>query len=863
MSYFKIWILDPNEQIQAVASNRGTALPILDVKHKEQINGENSLEFQVPSDHRDAKHIVENGVIVFRGIGGSFQEFVVREIEESHGESGDTKRIFCEHVSNELMDFPLEKYEANKHDVTTMLSVILSGTRWQVGLVDPTETLTHTFYMKSVMKCIGEIVEKMGVEFRFRVQFIGNKITGRYVDVFYELGNDTGKRFEYRKDMNQVRRVVDTYIPTALVGLGKTTEEKLKNTENEKVTFEKIEWKKENGDPRDKPAGQLWIGDEDARKRYGIPDGKGGRTHRIKFVEFSDIEDPEDLIRETNEELDKAIMPKVTYDMDVIDLEKAAGLDHEAVRLGDTVRVIDREISTPINIKARIVEIDRDLLHPENTRIVLGNFLDLYGPEDDLNKIKERTGSWDGATKPGDKVKTRWLDGIIDALQNEIYGGAGTVRLQNDGMLILDKPADHDPQRAIILNNGVLAISNKRVLGGDPATASGWEWRTFGTGDGFTADLINAGTLNASLVNVFTESGDKASKVTIQNGNVYSYTNGQLSMRYGNYRLEMYDYKNAGGMLGYIGTAYDTSNEEYRGISLIGEKDFITLGRLVNGYIRANFRTDFNRGSTAVIGPGTNTEGSGLYTGAGLYADGRIWQYDSDTPSRGQPCIITEKGNVDSVYISDVAVYVGDLENGSEGKFVVRVNNANTNGYKEQLLVDYNRVYFGTNRVVWVKPYSNAFRMGVGNDNYFRLFDNGQFEIIANNVTRHVFYPNGSKSGGSIEIDGKVWGMSPIDSPQVLIETVIFDQNVTEDGVLVELEERYAKAVSHYGVFPSRGDVVVENKTESSFIVRGKDGVVDLRIVGIRVGDEGTYWREMPTIESNEQNDPIEAPAPQ
>ena len=869
MSEFKLYILDTDEQLQAVASNRGTALPIFDAKHKQQINGENSLTFYVPSDHPDAGYIVENGVIIFRDADGIDQEFVVKEIEEEHGDNGDTKRIYCDHVSGELMDAPVTKYEANAHDIVTMLSVILGNTRWQVGTVDPLEKLTHTFYMQDALQCINEIATKMGVEFRYRAQFTGDKVTGRYVDAFYQLGSETGKRYEYRKDLLGVRKIVDIYErPTAIVGLGKTTEEKLRNDENEKLTFADVEWSKEKGDPRDKPKGQLWVGDEEARKKHGIPDGRGGRYHRIRFVDFSDIEDDKELLAETNKLLDKAIVPNVTYDMNVIDLEKAAGLGHEAVRLGDTVTVIDREMVPQIDIKARIVEIERDLLHAENTRVILGNFLDILGPEDELKRLKERAGKWDGATMPGDRVKTKWLDGVIDAIQNEVYGGAGTVRLQNDGMLILDRPADRDPQRAIILNNGILAISNKRIPGGDPGTAAGWEWRTFGTGDGFTADLINAGTLNASLVNIISEGVDGTRKVAIQNGNVYSYVSGQLSMRYGNYRLEMYDYKNTGGMLGYIGTSYLIGDESVRGMSLICEKDFIVVGRrsLRNADVLApslDVTYKQHGGITSLMGPDTSAKGSGAYVEAGMYADSRIWGSDDPTPTTGQPCIIAKKGNVDGKYVSDVVIYAGDLEYGSSGKFVVRVNNANESSWKNVLTVNYNGVFFGAQSYGRITPFDNALRIGAGSNNHITIYSSGTVEITANGVSRHVFFANGSKQGGSIEIDGKVWGMSPVDSPQFLIESVIFDQEVTENGVTVVLEERFRKAIENYAVFPSRGDVVVSDKEENSFTIKGDGGVVDLRIIGIRVGHGGVFWNEMRVHDPSDPNDPVEPTPPE
>src|SRR5690606_16767061 len=95
-----------------------------------------------------------------------------------------------------------------------------------------------------------------------------------------------------------------------------------------------------------------------------------------------------------------------------------------------------------------------------------------------------------------------------------------------------------------------------------------------------------------------------------------------------------------------------------------------------------------------------------------------------------------------------------------------------------------------------------------------------------------------------IELDGKLWGMSPIDSPQYLIEYILFNQEVTEEGTVIELDSKYIQAVDHYAVFPNRGDIVVENKTPTSFVIKGS-GKVDLRIVGTRKGYKDIFWTDI------------------
>src|SRR5690606_17406163 len=145
----------------------------------------------------------------------------------------------------------------------------------------------------------------------------------------------------------------------------------LANGENERLTFADAEWSTANGDPADKPKGQIWIGDETARQNFGIPDGNGGRVHRMGVVEFSDIEDPAELLRKTDEALPQYTTPRATEDASVMDLETALAYSHEAVRLGDTVRVINRDFKRELRIKARVVDIQRDRLSPENSRVIL------------------------------------------------------------------------------------------------------------------------------------------------------------------------------------------------------------------------------------------------------------------------------------------------------------------------------------------------------------------------------------------------------------------------------------------------------------------------------------------------------------
>lgn len=127
----------------------------------------------------------------------------------------------------------------------------------------------------------------------------------------------------------------------------------------------------------------------------------------------------------------------------------------------------------------------------------------------------------------------------------------------------------------------------------------------------------------------------------------------------------------------------------------------------------------------------------------------------------------------------------------------------------------------------------------------FVAWDDGTAAIYCRGRERHAFYSDGTKKGGSIEIDGTIFGMSPVDSPQTLIEDILFDVEVEEKGTIVKLDSTYAKTISRYAVFPSVGKVEVIEKQDGYFKVCGYTGKVDFSIKGSRIDKEHEYFSIM------------------
>lgn len=444
--------------------------------HREVLNGENTFQFSISADSEYNEHVVEGNLVAFRDLDSYWQVFEIKRLVDVHGD-GLTRTAYCEHVFYELLD-DIVTDKRPSADATAALAGMLENTRWQVGIVDDLGAASTSAYYISALEAVQKVAEAWQGELNWRCVINGGVIT-RYVDLRAMVGTDTGKQFAYSKDILSIEREVDTSeVITALYGRGKGVETE-SGAYGRRLTFADVE-------APGKPLGQEWIGDNDALARWGRP---GGR-HRFDVFIDEEETDPVKLLEKTRDELDRRKVPRVTYRLDVVSLEELTGYEHEKVRLGDLVRVIDREFRPELVVSARVIEIERDILDPANTKVVLGSFAPTI-VEATINTAKRLN---EMANRP---FNTKWLDGKINVLQNAIENTQSYVfQTGEDGILILDAPTYDQATKAMKLGGGIFAIANQKDGNG------GWNWRTFGTGSGFTADEITAGKIRADLVEI-------------------------------------------------------------------------------------------------------------------------------------------------------------------------------------------------------------------------------------------------------------------------------------------------------------------------------------------------------------------------
>ncbi|MGG4181636.1 hypothetical protein ABEW03_20410 [Virgibacillus pantothenticus] len=392
----RIFIFDKFDKLLAITNQYVEAV------FEETVEKPVSFSITFPMSDKNAAYFVGGNQVAFKDLKGNLRLFTIREVDDIDGESPE-KVIECMPAIQELADVMVANGELENEAADAALGVILKHSRWKVGNVADLGLNSLSFAYQNAYACIGKLVELWGGEIVDRVEIAGNKISCRYLDIVPRKGADAGKRFEMDKDIKNITRTVLYYPKTALYGQGKSLQSG--EGSSDKVTFRNIEWKKENGDPTNKPKGQEWVGDPDALEKHGVPNHETGKImHRFGLFEDNDEEDPEKLLVKTWEAVQTEKTPKVQYEMDIITFYDIAGYEHEQVFLGDTGVARDKEMQPMLLIEARIMSWKYDIGNPRDGSIVLGNILDLSPDHSDIDwvidKVKEDSGNWDAGGGP-------------------------------------------------------------------------------------------------------------------------------------------------------------------------------------------------------------------------------------------------------------------------------------------------------------------------------------------------------------------------------------------------------------------------------------------------------------------------------
>lgn len=430
--------------------------------------------------------------IVFKDSMGRWAEYLCQSTQTARAAGMPVTVAYCTGSIAELSRTYIEDKRNRAANAKACLAKALEGTRWAVGTVE-TGTITGTanlaFYHCTVLEAVQKTADTYGLEVQTEYQPdpTGNRIGRRIIHLVEHRGTaNTTKRFEYGKDLTQIKRDIDSGdVITRLYGWGKGIEQTNDQGEATGGYSHKISFADVNH-------GKPYVQDDQALANWGIPGPDGTRHHSEASVDFPDCEDPKELLTLTKNALKTRATPVVSYTADVTALGQA-GLSSEGTDVGDSVQIIDTSFATPLRLEGRILQIEEDLAGSlADTKITLGNIRQSYtqrlaAQQQALDKLVSNSGAWNsaaGGTGP-------YMKDLIDRINQIMNATGGYVYLKpGQGIYVYEKPEDQNPTQCIHIGGGYWRIADHKKANGD------WDFRSLANGKGIFADTIFTGRLS-------------------------------------------------------------------------------------------------------------------------------------------------------------------------------------------------------------------------------------------------------------------------------------------------------------------------------------------------------------------------------
>ncbi len=482
----------------------GTVMGVVEAVRDWTLNGEHLLTVRTPMPLSKGQRIV------YMDSTGRYREFIVSEVEESDETGVPVTIATCEDSIAELLGDVLVEKEPEGTALACLTSA-LSSSRWVAGTVDVPGTARMSFYHVSARQAVNDVVERFGAELSTTIEVSGSRITARKVNVTARVGADNGRRFTCREGLRNVKRtVLADDVCTRLYGYGKSLECTDADGNATGGFSRKLDFASVNG-------GKEYVESESALQTWGRPDGNGGKAHVDGIAEFPDCEDEAELMELTERELERRSAPMVSYTASVSTFSRA-GLDARGVGDGDGVAIVDENFDPPLRLAGRVLAISEDLLDASGTSLTLGNMTGTVADtiteqRQGIADLRSHAASWDGAAQ----VSSSYINAIVSRL-NEEFDAGGSYKYESFaiGTIYSSVPLDGD-FKPVRTPASAIQLSGEGMRIADGVTSTGeFDWRTFGTGGGFTADVITAGTITGGNSYWNLETGD----MHLENGTI-------------------------------------------------------------------------------------------------------------------------------------------------------------------------------------------------------------------------------------------------------------------------------------------------------------------------------------------------------
>lgn len=490
---------------------------------EEKLDGTDELEITCASE------VSKGDKVVWVDDTGGAHEHIVDELERTHDSEGETYTTFkaINSIADTWDDWIDDKRPSG--NAAAALTSLLAGTHWSVGTCDQEGTQSATFYHQTLREALNDFFDTWGgeLETTITLKADGFGVAKRTLGCRAARGDqESPKRFTWNKDMTEVKRsVANTNPKTRIYCYGKGVETE-SGGYGRRLTIAEVN------------DGKEYVEDAEATKVWGHKDANGNVIAASDSFVDEECEDASILKAEGLAYLEEVKEPKVTYTASVLFL-KAFGRDWEGFGLGDNVLIVDQGFSSEgVRLRGRISSIKHNLLDGDG-EVEFGNLTDSMADmfssiTQTLQKQSDRNATYDNASS----ATPSWLDHLMNSMNDE-FNNTGTYKVETFELGTIYSNVALDSSTGLPLkktsNMWAMNLNGKGLRLASGLTDAGeWNWRTFGTGTGFTADEINAGTINALFVKIknLMEVGDESNNLSLSSKGISFYIDGSEAVTF-------------------------------------------------------------------------------------------------------------------------------------------------------------------------------------------------------------------------------------------------------------------------------------------------------------------------------------------
>lgn len=454
----------------------------------ERVNGEHSLKITT------TKVLQKGWRVLVCDSRQRWREFVVYGTDALHdsGEKpfGDYYCVWS--LQPDLMGTRISAMPGVQNPCTAAvaLAAALGGTaRWTVGTVTNQNTGGASMYDTDGWSALSILLANWGGELETTIEVGLGGVTARKVDLYALQGDqDAKRRFDFGADIKSIRRKIPDgplYCRITPRGMGEETEEGW----GRKITIESVN------------DGKDWLENPDMVDLAKLPDGNGGWEYPTLEVENGECQTPQELLDWSLPLVDDYTVPKITYEIDVLQLAQE-GVDMHGVSLGDAIQAVDRRFGDGLRVSGRVLQTVVNLLDEADMQITVGNIAEdlasMIGSfETRLTAVTDTLTAIAGGTGAAD-----YYSNLLAHLNAQINATGGyTYITEGEGIrcydhAVTDPTVGAEATKVVEMKGGSIRIA-------DSKTAQGaWEWKTVFVSGKIASDVLSASNITTGALRV-------------------------------------------------------------------------------------------------------------------------------------------------------------------------------------------------------------------------------------------------------------------------------------------------------------------------------------------------------------------------